>query len=70
MIDKIVFLLFNTSSGFFFQFEACMIYCFHAFVFDFVLDVLIVVYATGGYLSEVKVKYYLLFFVNQLLFYN
>ena len=61
---------FNTSSGFFFQFEACRIYCFHAeFVFDFVLDVLIVIYALGVYLSEVKFKYYLFFFGNQFLFY-
>ena len=29
-VDKIVFILFNTSSDFFFQFEGCLIYCFHA----------------------------------------
>ena len=28
-VDKIVFIDFNTSSGFFFQFEACIIYYFH-----------------------------------------
>ena len=38
-------LIFNLSSDFFFQFEGCIIYCFHAeVVFDFVLDVLLVVY--------------------------
>ena len=68
-VDKIVFILFNTSIGFFFQLEACMIYCFHAlFVFDFVMDVLIVVYAPRVYLIEVKVDIYLLVFGNKLLF--
>ena len=33
------------------------------------MDVLIGVYVPGVYLSEVKVKYYLFFFVNQLLFF-
>ena len=66
-IDEIVFLLFNTFSGFFFHFEACMIYCFHAlFVFYLALNVLIVVYAAGVCLSKVKVKYYLFFFVNHI----
>ena len=42
-IDKIVFILFNTSCVLFFQFETFIIYCFHAlFVFDCVLNVLIV----------------------------
>ena len=47
-----------------------MIYCFNAlFVFDFFLDLLIVVHATRVYLIEVKVKLiYLFFFANQLLF--
>ena len=29
-IDKIAFILFNISSGFFIQFEVCIIYCFYA----------------------------------------
>ena len=49
-------LFFDTSSDFFFLFEACIIYCFHAeFVFGFVLDVLIVVYVPRVYLIK-KVK--------------
>ena len=28
-VDKIVFIAFNTFSGFFYQFEACIISCFH-----------------------------------------
>ena len=28
-IDKIVFIHFNTSSGSFFWFDACKVYCFH-----------------------------------------
>ena len=31
--DKIVFILLNTSRSFFFQFEACIIYCFHVYFF-------------------------------------
>ena len=40
--------------------KACIIHCFHEkFVFDSVFDtVLIVVYAPGIHLSEVKVKYF------------
>ena len=50
------FILFNISSGFFFQFQVCIIYCFHAkFVLDFVLDVFIVVYTPRVYLIEAKV---------------
>ena len=48
-----------------------MIYCFHVeFVFDFVLDVLIVGYKGTVYLIGIKVNIYLFFFVNQLLFSN
>ena len=68
-VDKIVFILFKTSSDFFFQFEAFIYIAFmHNFFFDFVLDVLIVAYAPWVCLSEVKVNIHLLFFVNQLLF--
>ena len=70
-IDKIVFILINNSSGFFFQFDACLIYCFHCVIwFNFVSDVLIVVNAARIYLSEVKLNIYLFFFMNQLLFCN
>ena len=54
-----LFIIFNTSSDFFFQSEACTNYSFHAyffFFFVFVLYVLIVVYAQRVYLLEVKVK--------------
>ena len=55
----------------FFQFESCVIYCFHMqFVFDFVLDVLFVVYLPRVYLSDAKVNIYLFFFVSYLLFGN
>ena len=67
-----LFLFFTTVLVvFFFQFEACIIYCFDVeFVFNFVLDVLIVVYKSRIHLSEVKVNIFLLFFVNQLLLCN
>ena len=59
-------------------------YCFHAYsIFDFVLDVLIVVFTLRVYFIEIDVKlitiYYLLFIyyllllfitINQLLFFN
>ena len=62
MLIKLFFILFNTSSGFVFQFEACIIYLFHAqFVFDIVLDVLIVVYTPRVYLIKVKAKHLLVF---------
>ena len=53
-----LFLFFLTYySGFFFQFKAYIIYCFHIqLVFDLVLDVLILVYAPRVYLLKVKVK--------------
>ena len=55
MFYKVI--LFNTSSDFFFQPEACIMYCFHAeFAFDFVLVILIVVYTPRVYLNVVKVK--------------
>ena len=48
-VDKIAF-IFNIFSGILFQFEACIAYCFHAwFIFDFVLDVLIVVFTPKIY---------------------
>ena len=46
---------------FFFQFKTCIIYCFHVqFDFDFVLDILIVVYTPRTYFVEVKVNIYFL----------
>ena len=71
LLIKLFLYFFNTSSGFFFQFEGCIINCFHAyFVFDFVLVVLIVVFAPSVYLSEIKVNICLLFFANELLWFN
>ena len=62
-------LIFSTSSGFLFQFEACITYYFHtSFVFDFVLDALIVVFTPRVYLIDVKVNMCWFFFLNQLLF--
>ena len=50
---KLFLFFFITSGGFFFQFEACIIYCFHVqFDFDFVLEVLIVVYTPRVYLID------------------
>ena len=61
-VDKTTFILFKSFNDFFFQFEACIIYCFHPnFVFDFASDVLIVAYAPKVYLSEVKVSICLFF---------
>ena len=64
----------NTSSGFFFQFEACLIYCFHVFCFE-----CFVIYIPRVYFIEVKVElpstFFCFFFVcvvsfNQFLFCN
>ena len=71
---KIVFVLFNTSSGFFIQLEECIIYCFPA-LFLVVFDALIAAYTSKVRLKlrlmfEVKVNIYLVFFVNQLPFCN
>ena len=69
-VDKIAF-IFNTSSAFLFQSEANLIYYFHGyFIFDFVLDVLIVVCIPRVFLIEVKVNIFLFFFVYHLLFCN
>ena len=67
-----LFLFFLTILVFLFvQFEVYIIYCFYVyFVFNFVSDVLIIVYASKIHLSEVKVNIFLLFFVNQSLFCN
>ena len=52
-----LFIIFNTSSDFFFQSEACTNYSFHAyFFFFFFLYVLIVVYTQRVYLLEVKLE--------------
>ena len=53
-VEKIAF--FSTSSCFLLQFEACIIDFFHTYFFDFVLDVLIVIYMPRVYLIEIKVK--------------
>ena len=70
LIKLFLFFTFKTSGGFSFQFEACIIYCFHVYFvfFYYVLDLFMVVYAPRVYLSEIKVNIYLFFFVNQLLF--
>ena len=56
-IDEIVFILFTTSSGFFFQFESCIIYCFHVQFVFFFFNVLIVVYTPRAHLTEVKLTF-------------
>ena len=49
--------IFYTFRDFLFQFEACIIWCFHAqFIADFVLDVLIVAHIPRVCLTEVKLK--------------
>ena len=53
-----LFLFFLTLLVAFFQvLSVCIVYCSHAqFVFDFVLDLVVVVYTTRVYLIKVKVK--------------
>ena len=68
MLIKLFLFFLNYSGGFFFHLETCTIYYFHVqfVVFDFVWDLLIVVYVPRVFFIEVKVNIYLFFFENQL----